>query len=690
MPVFDPLVAEYRYFVADFLSNSVLAEIPFKDVSYERAIKGAGSFSGSIPVIDKTSAYNLYDNTMPGKTALYVVRNNECVWGGVIWSRSYSVQTRELSVNASEFTSYLHHRYIWKTYSHDYACTVVASGGVANVSLVTGSFNFSAGTPVKILFYEATNAVYNAYVDVLASPAPTSTTFSVSMPSSPALLPNGTYTNVTVLVRVDTYDYVRQLLDEMLVDFSNIEFPNEEIQPGIQTTSLITQKSLTNNVATLTTATEHNILPGQTFDVYSVDNTFNGTYVATAATDTTFSYERVAGNVAPTAVTPASIGITAVSGFPDDKMSVLSTATLAPFAVGSVIQVSGVDVAGAPTAIYNTSHIVTEITAFDVFGTMFYGIRIAAPPTVTEETYRAVSGTASIYPVVVAGTYGSYPANADFGLEYSTNEYSGENISSLDKVRRGYELKSIGDELDEYSDTINGFEYRIDCSYDTSTSAFTRTFVLLPIDVIADYRPLDAGEVPDITWFGAQNLVFEYPGNISDVSLDESAENAATRFFVTGNQGDLGSDASQPYSAATATTLLYEGWPLLDQEEALNETQASRSTANPNPESLYDEDVLYSYAQRYLAEFQPPVGDLTVSVNGSLSPKIGSYNPGDWCCIIINDDFVRLRLASSLELRSDLLLRKIESYSVTVPNNPSFPEQVSLKLITEWNVDSRG
>lgn len=685
MPVFDPLVAEYRYFVADFLSNSVLAEIPFKDVSYERAIKGAGSFSGSIPVIDKTSAYNLYDNTMPGKTALYVVRNNECVWGGVIWSRSYSVQSRELSVNASEFTSYLHHRYIWKTYSHDFSCTVAASGGVANVSLVTGSFNFSAGTPVKILFYEATNAVYNSYTDVLASPAPTSTTFSVSIPG----LPNGSYIKVTALVRVDTYDYVRQLLDEMLVDFSNIDFPNEEIQPGIQTTSLVTHKLLTSNIATLTTATEHNILPGQTFDVYSVDNTFNGTYVATAATDTTFSYERVAGNVAYAAVTPVSASVTTVSSSPSDLYAILFTSAAAPFVVGDIVQIAGVDAAGVPSAVYNGSHAVTELLSIDLFGFWLHWFKIAIPATATEE-YRAVSGTASIYPVVVAGTYGSYPANADFGLDYSTNEYSGEYISSLDKVRRGYELKSIGDELDEYSDTINGFEYRIDCSYDTSTSAFTRTFVLLPIDVIADYRPLDAGEVPDITWFGAQNLVFEYPGNISDVSLDESAENAATRFFVTGNQGDLGSDASQPYSAATATTLLYEGWPLLDQEEALNDTQASRSTANPNPESLYDEDVLYSYAQRYLAEFQPPVGDLTVSVNGSLSPKIGSYNPGDWCCIIINDDFVRLRLVSNLEPRSDLLLRKIESYSVTVPNNPSFPEQVSLKLITEWNVDSRG
>jgi hypothetical protein len=176
------------------------------------------------------------------------------------------------------------------------------------------------------------------------------------------------------------------------------------------------------------------------------------------------------------------------------------------------------------------------------------------------------------------------------------------------------------------------------------------------------------------------------------VTLDESAEDAATRFFVTGNQGELGADASQPYSAAAATDFLLEGWPLLDQAEALGTGDIARvsPTSTVNPDSLYDEDVLYSYAKRYLAEFLPPVSDLKIVVNGSLQPQIGTYSPGDWCAVIINDDFVNLRLASNLEPRPDLLVRKIESIKVTVPDNPSFPEQVDLTLITEWEVDKRG
>jgi hypothetical protein len=69
----------YRYFTVDLLSNALLAEIPFKGVSYERALKGAGAFSGTVPVISTTNSMDLYESTMPGKTALYIVRDNVCV-----------------------------------------------------------------------------------------------------------------------------------------------------------------------------------------------------------------------------------------------------------------------------------------------------------------------------------------------------------------------------------------------------------------------------------------------------------------------------------------------------------------------------------------------------------------------------------------------------------------------------------
>lgn len=68
----------------------------------------------------------------------------------------------------------------------------------------------------------------------------------------------------------------------------------------------VTNKALTSNVATLTTSTNHGYSVGDVVVITDVDTTFNGTYVikATPGLDT-FTYDKTAGNVSSTAVSPA-------------------------------------------------------------------------------------------------------------------------------------------------------------------------------------------------------------------------------------------------------------------------------------------------------------------------------------------------------------------------------------------------
>jgi len=71
----------------------------------------------------------------------------------------------------------------------------------------------------------------------------------------------------------------------------------------------ITNKQLTSNVATLTTASAHGLVTGDSVWIQGVDSTFNSTtstYTITSATTTTFSYTKAATNVASTAVTSAT------------------------------------------------------------------------------------------------------------------------------------------------------------------------------------------------------------------------------------------------------------------------------------------------------------------------------------------------------------------------------------------------
>ena len=85
--------------------------------------------------------------------------------------------------------------------------------------------------------------------------------------------------------------------------------------------AVVNNKSLTSNVATITTASAHGFEAGQSVVVAGVDATFNGTYtISTVGSNTSFSYAKVATNVSSTAVSPAGTavrqrGYTAVTDF---------------------------------------------------------------------------------------------------------------------------------------------------------------------------------------------------------------------------------------------------------------------------------------------------------------------------------------------------------------------------------------
>ena len=524
--------------------------------------------------------------------------------------------------------------------------------------------------PVKISILQNIASDQSGSYNVKASPPPTSSSFSLDTPG----ILDGTYAGVTVTVRIDTYDYVRSLITNVLEDFADIEFPNNEIEPAKKFIDIVTNKQLLGGVATLTLSAAHGVQPGQTIEVTNMGAPFNGLFTVTGVSTNTVTFDCVGANVTSTAVSPTTYVVDYRSNSaPEDATmpsasfyATIQTATTPALSVGDLITVSGVDDPTGTEKIFDATRYVESVNS----STKRIGY-YSASPTKVEYTASPVGGSVTVTPSIVYGTYGSYPSNSDIGIEFSTDEYSG--VSVTNKLYRGSDLRSVGEELDEYSDTVDGFEYRIDCDYDTVTSSFKRTFVLIPINYP---DPPPAGQPSPIERFGAQNLIFEYPGNVMNVTMEESAEDAATRFFVVGSDEQLSEDSSQPYAVATATDLLQQGWPLLDSEE-------TRS-------GEFNEDALYSHAQRYLSEFKPPVSDIKVTINGSVTPAIGSYDPGDWCCLIVNDDFVQMRLSSELEIRSEILLRKIESYKVSVPDGTSFPETVELNLITESEVDKLG
>lgn len=732
------IVAEYRYFTTDLLTNEILAEIPFKSVSYERAIKSAGAFEGTINVLPATAHLDLYTSTLPGKCGLYVVRDGVCVWGGIIWSRKYDVLSKSLSISGAEFTSYFHHRFIWKTFSHSYQADFTVSGGTLTGVLTYLTYQFPVTSTIRLIFATTEMFNYEGYYTVAS--APDEVTFTVTGTS----IPDGFYPACTVYARVDTYDYVRQLVADVMSDFDGVEFASLDLRPSKLNQATITSVSVASDIATFTTSIPHTAITAQSVDIWNMDNTdvlLNGTYdVLSVPSTTSFTCNIVAAN--RSLVSTPAIVKTVTQKEIIEFVGFLTTSTPHGFTVGETVLVAGVDSVQHPVAtkrvetgvvFIETSephggNVADEIrlTGVDIsLNGVHYIDTVESPTTLTFTIIGAadmplttvtggtanISGPVSVFdgimtviavkssttfcidvgdtdmplvntlstatvsltPTVAVGTYGPFPNKANLDIQFSTDAYSGKNVLTTD--HRGFELVNVGDELDRYSDTLIGFEYRIDCDIAIigGVNTFTRTFVLMSL-TFPD--PPALGQASPPSRFGADKLVFEYPSNIINIEMDESAENAATRFFVTGQIPEMGADAAQPYAAATALDLFADGWPILEAEEARNE--------------IYNVDLLYYHAGRYLSEATPPISTFTVSVNGAIEPKIDSYKPGDWCSIIANDLFVNMRLASSLEIRNNVIVRKIDSYRVTVPDAPSFPETVELVLIRETLADNLG
>lgn len=794
------VLADYRYYCVDLLSNNLIAEIPFTGVSFERALSKAGGFSGSIPVIAANEHLNLYETTMPGKTALYILRNGTCVWGGIIWSRSYSPTNKTLTVDGLEFPSYFYHRALWQTLYYGsegiYCSKYQAGGGTATV-YTDVEHGFAVGDTVKVM---SLNTAINGTHVITAIPSLAS--FSFSSAANLALSPSSTGISRTI---VNSYDVTRDLLGWMNVDFGDNEFVNDFIRPAIENEYSVTNKVMNSGVVTLTLSLPHNLIEGQLVNIVDVDSSMNGYHLISAIpSSTSISYiiDGSSANIASAAVsglntynviTKATVTNLYTVSYKQASNNIVTLTTTAAhnLEVGDEFSVAAVDsefngtykVASIPTATSLTYAKTTAnmaSTAVMAGGELSYKTAVLVTSTphglskgksvVVEINDEAYDGTKIVSSVVnsttfkynlfstlnyapeavdggtikwggrvVAGTYGSFTSNSDIGLD-STNQVSNLYIGLTQQIFRGSDLRYFGDVLEEFSKDVNGFEYRVDCDF--QNDEFTRTFRFVPFippptKVVVVYKQLtsniatlttetahglsigeeivvtDVGlafdgtvtveSIPSSTTFtfksynlnvpltavygyiglvhpvsvlGADQNVFEYPGNVLEFKIDESAEDTATRMWVGGNSDGLGGDASQPYAAASSLDMLNNGWPILDLIE-----DKSNVTGN--------EEMLQSFAEEFLTEARPPDSTFSISVNGSLDPVVGSYSPGDWCSIIIDDDFVRMRLGSDLEPRPDVIVRKIIGYKVSVPDTPAFPEKVDLTLITEWKEDRR-
>ena len=120
--------------------------------------------------------------------------------------------------------------------------------------------------------------------------------------------------------------------------------------------SVVENKALTSNVATLTTRAAHNYLVNDSVVVSGVDATFNGTYTITSIpTSTTFTYAKTNANVASARIGDQTFTINNKALVSD--VATLTTTATHPYLVGESVTVTGVD------STFNGTYTITAVTA---------------------------------------------------------------------------------------------------------------------------------------------------------------------------------------------------------------------------------------------------------------------------------------------------------------------------------------
>jgi hypothetical protein len=98
----------YRYLFVDILSNRVIDELPCYGTWFSRQLSGAGNMTATIALNAKPyKNIDIKNATTPGKTALYALCNDVCVWGGPIWTRTYSPTAHTIQLSGQTWESWL-------------------------------------------------------------------------------------------------------------------------------------------------------------------------------------------------------------------------------------------------------------------------------------------------------------------------------------------------------------------------------------------------------------------------------------------------------------------------------------------------------------------------------------------------------------------------------------------------------
>lgn len=102
----------YRYLFCDLRTDTLLAELPCQNVSFDIQLNGAGGFQGQIPLdgSDKIVKLDPLNATQEARSYLWIEVDGVLVWGGLVWTSGFDSSQGYIQLNGNETWSYFKHQ----------------------------------------------------------------------------------------------------------------------------------------------------------------------------------------------------------------------------------------------------------------------------------------------------------------------------------------------------------------------------------------------------------------------------------------------------------------------------------------------------------------------------------------------------------------------------------------------------
>jgi len=173
-----------------------------------------------------------------------------------------------------------------------------------------------------------------------------------------------------------------------------------------------------------------------------------------------------------------------------------------------------------------------------------------------------------------------------------------------DRSYPGNELKPVAEAISQAADNIDGYDWEIDASYNTDMSIIKSARFGYPY----------LGRAPQGT-----DLVWDYPGSITEYWWSESASDGASSMWAVG----AGDGDTALMGVADNNTLLSNGYPILESQNSYSDVSI--------------QDTIDGHAQEDLRNAPMPVLSPTIHVRADIEPVFGSYDLGDHAKFVIVD-----------------------------------------------------